>query len=182
MRDRTAGPVALSGVLAALMVVVLFLGSLIPSASIACPAIAGALAIPVVWELGTKKGLLLYLAVSILAFILAPNREAALFYVLFMGWYPVLRPLFQHLQKVRVPAKLLCYNAALIAESLLAIYVFALPDVVQEAAAQTPFLLAAYFLLANVCFFLYDRLLAVLTEQYVRRLRPKIFPPHHKDM
>ena len=68
MNDRKVFRVAFCGVMAGLMAAVMLLGTLIPLSTYICPMIAGALAIPVVWELGAGSGWLLYAAnpVSIL--------------------------------------------------------------------------------------------------------------------
>ena len=79
MRNRPSFRVAFCGVLAALMIVIMLLGTMIPATEYLCPAVAGVLIIPVVWEFGGKTGALLYLAVALLSLILSPNKEAALF-------------------------------------------------------------------------------------------------------
>ena len=97
MRNRLSFRVAFCGVLAALMIAVMLLGTMIPTTTYICPALAGVLLLPVVWEFGFRTGALLYLAVALLSLILSPNKEAALFFVLLFGWYPLLRPKLQHL-------------------------------------------------------------------------------------
>lgn len=92
MRNRLSFRVAFCGVLAALMIAVMLLGTMIPTTTYICPALAGVLLLPVVWEFGFRTGALLYLAVALLSLILSPNKEAALFFVLLFGWYPLLVP------------------------------------------------------------------------------------------
>ena len=125
MRNRTSFRVAFCGVLAALMVVLMLLGTMIPATEYLCPALAGVLIIPVVWEFGGKSGGLLYAAVALLSLILAPNKEAALFFVLLFGWYPLARPRLQHLKAkaLRVVLKLVLFNAALAAIFALLLFV-----------------------------------------------------------
>ena len=174
--------VAFCGILAALMLVIMLLGTMIPAATFICPMLAGALSIPVLWEFGTRSGILLYLAVSVLSLILAPDKEAALMFVCLLGWYPILRPKIQHLPQkpLRVGIKLVLFNAALVAVYALLLFVFTMPDLQAEAAEWTLPLLVVMILVGNVVFLLFDLLLYRLTEQYVVRLRPKLFahPPH----
>ena len=85
MRNRLSFRVAFCGVLAALMIAVMLLGTMIPTTTYICPALAGVLLLPVVWEFGFRTGALLYLAVALLSLILSPNKEAALFFVLLFG-------------------------------------------------------------------------------------------------
>ena len=133
--------------------------------------------IPVVWEFGGKAGGLLYAAVALLAFFLAPDKEAALCFVLLFGWYPVARPKLQHIRQkpVRLEVKLALFNAALLAISALLLFVFVMPDLQQEAQSWTALLLVAFFVLGNISFLLYDVVLGRIADLYVRRLRPNYF-------
>lgn len=180
MRNRTSFRVAFCGVLAALMVVIMLLGTMIPATEYLCPALAGVLIIPVVWEFGGKSGSLLYAAVALLSLILAPNKEAALFFVLLFGWYPLARPRLQHLKAkaLRVVLKLVLFNAALAAIFALLLFVLISPEVVRQAADWTGPVVAAMLVLGNAAFLIYDVLLARLSDWYVYRLRPKLFPHH----
>lgn len=180
MRNRTSFRVAFCGVLAALMVVIMLLGTMIPATEYLCPALAGVLIIPVVWEFGGKPGGLLYAAVALLSLILAPNKEAALFFVLLFGWYPLARPKLQHLKAkaLRVVLKLVLFNAALAAIFALLLFVLISPEVVAQAADWTGLAVAAMLVLGNAAFLIYDVLLSRLSDWYVCRLRPKLFPRH----
>ena len=75
---------ALCGVLAALAVVLLSFGALIPFSTFCCPILAMLCMIPVVEEYGRKSALLFYGAVSVLALLLAPDKEVALLFT-FLG-------------------------------------------------------------------------------------------------
>ncbi len=178
MPNKTSGRVALCGVLAALMLVVMLFGTMLPLSTYACPALAGAISIPVIWELGTKPGCLLYLAVSILSLLLAPDKEAALLFLFLLGWYPILRPKLQHLKKkpARVVVKLILFNLAICLVYALLLFVLTTPDLQAEAARWTGPLLAGMLLLGNVTFLLYDLMLSRVTDLYVYRLRAKLFP------
>ena len=81
---------ALCGVMAALSTVLLFLTGAAPVATLALPAIAGCLLIPVVVEVGLPWAFGVYGVCSVLGVFLAPDRQALLFYVLFFGHYPAL--------------------------------------------------------------------------------------------
>lgn len=181
MSDRRSFRVAFCGVMAGLMVALMLLGTLIPLSTYICPMLAGALAVPVVWELGRGSGWVLYAAVSVLSLILAPDKEAALLYALLLGWYPVLRPRLMRISKrpVRILVKLLLFNAAICAVYALLLFVFVSPDLQAEAADWTGCMLFGILLLGNFTFLVYDQLLARLTDRYVTRLRPKLFfHPH----
>lgn len=180
MNNKVSTRVAFCGMFAALMLVVMLLGTAIPMTLFLCPALAGALAIPIVWEFGSKAGLLLYAAVSLLSLLLAPDKEAALLFVFLLGWYPILRPKLQHIPSapLRVAVKLgICVGAVCAVYGLL-LFVFTMPDLQTEAEAWTLPLLLVMAVLGCVVFLLYDQLLARCRALYVSRLRPKIFGHH----
>ena len=81
---RQSRRMALCGVLAALAVVLLSFGALIPFSTFCCPILAMLCMIPVVEEYGRKSALLFYGAVSVLALLLAPDKEVALLFT-FLG-------------------------------------------------------------------------------------------------
>lgn len=181
MRNRTSFRVALCGVLAALMTAVMLLGTLIPGTTYLCPALAGAFLLPVLWELGVRAGGLVFLAVSLLSLFLAPDKQAALFFVLLFGWYPLLRPSLQRLRQkvIRWVVKFLLFNLALVAIALVTVFVLGLPLFGPEEQGGTTLVLLGTLVLGNVAFVLYDILLGRLGDLYVMRLRPKLFPKGH---
>ena len=91
MRKTESQKIALCGMLGALSVVLLLIGSALQIGTYAAPMLAAFLLIPVLEEYGTRYALTLYVCVAILAVLFVPETELALFYVLVMGYYPVLR-------------------------------------------------------------------------------------------
>ena len=91
MRKTESQKIALCGVLSALSVVVLLVGNVLQIGTYAAPMLASFLLIPVLEDYGKKYALLLYAVVSLLSLFLVPDKELVLFYVLVLGYYPVLR-------------------------------------------------------------------------------------------
>ena len=77
MRKTESQKIALCGVLGALSVVLLLLGSALQIGTYAAPMLAAFLLIPVLDEYGPKYALLLYATVSILSVLLVPELELA---------------------------------------------------------------------------------------------------------
>lgn len=161
--------------MAALAVTLLFLGGVVPLASIALPVLASIALIPVYAEYGAKWGFLWYLAVAGLGLLLTPDREAAILF-LFFGYYPMLRRSFGHirLRAARWLTKLLYLNASVVAAYALMIFVFRIGELSEDFASAEKWLLCAVLILANLCFILYDFLLARLEVLYHARLRPRL--------
>ena len=145
MRKTESQKIALCGVLSALSVVVLLVGNVLQIGTYAAPMLASFLLIPVLEDYGKKYALLLYAVVSLLSLFLVPDKELVLFYVLVLGYYPVLRVQLNNIRRgvLRWMAKFGCFNAAVVIMYALLIVVLAPPELVQEFAAEgTPMLLA----------------------------------------
>ena len=173
MRRQTSR-IALCGVVAALSVVVLFMTGIVPVATVALPAVAGCFLIAVVAETNVRWGVMVYAVVSVLSLFLVPDREAALLYVVFFGYYPAL---YGALGRVRNRVlcwvlKFLVFNAAIVLESLLAIFLLHIP-----MAEMLPFgwiSIPILWILFNAVFVLYDLSMNGLIVMYIRRLHPAI--------
>ncbi len=165
--------VAFCGAVAALSVVLMFLSGLIPVATLAIPAIAGCLLISVVAEAGVRWGFGVYGVCAVLSFFLAPDREAALFYILFFGYYPVLYALLGRIgsRVLRYVLKLGIFNAAVVTQALISVYLLGIPlETIAFLGKLTPLFL---LLAGNLVFLLYDFSLDGLIVQYFRRIHPQ---------
>ena len=168
-----AAPLAIGGVFAALAVILMLLGGLVPFATYVCPMLASVLLIPLLEHL--PKGLCWgwYGVVALLSALFCPDREAA-FLFLFLGWYPIVRPRLERLPTLpRILVKLLIFNAAVAAAYGLLIFVFELEALIEEAREMGWIMIAALAVLGNVSFLLFDRLLQILPLLYRERRRKK---------
>ena len=102
---------ALGGMLTAVSVVIMCLGSVIPINTYVCPVLCILVTRPVLDRCGRRIGWCYYLATAILSLLLAPDRAAALVYA-FLGYYPMLRPFFEKLGPVKGIAKLVFFTLA----------------------------------------------------------------------
>lgn len=168
---KQSGKIAFGGVLGALALVVMLM-TVIPTATYALPAIAGALFIPLVVEWGSKMGLTVYAAVAILSLIISPDKEAAFLFVAFFGHYPIVKALLErHVSKepLRWLCKLAVFNACVVAAYGLMIWAFKMPmDEFELFGVSVPWLLLGF---GNIVFVLYDIALTRVITLYVYRLR-----------
>lgn len=175
MRRTESQKIALCGMLGALSVVLLLLGSALQIGTYAAPMLAAFLLIPVLEEYGTRYALLLYVTVSILAVLFVPETELAFFYVFVMGYYPILRV---RLARLRPPLLRWIVKFAVLNAGTVLVYalLFALlgPAILDELLADGPAMLAALLAVGNLSFWLCDRALVNLTRFYRHVLRPKI--------
>ena len=166
---------ALGGVLGALSVVMLFFSGLFPFASIALPAVAGVLFMPIVVESGRRWAFFCYLAVAVLAALLVPDKEVVCLFVFYLGYYPILKSKIEELHHrwVQWGAKVLLFNAAILSAYSLMLHVFGLAAVADEFAGYTAAFLAVLLAVANLTNIVYDIALTRVISMYVHWFRPK---------
>lgn len=141
---------ATCSMMAALCVVLMVLGAILELGMYACPLFAGLCFIPIGQKYGRKYHITLYVASSILCFLMVPNMEENLMFVGLFGWYPIVRPVLQKLPKViRWICKLVIFNVVVIAIEWLVMTIL-----VPEAIEGT--LLWVLLILGNITFLAYD--------------------------
>lgn len=169
---KRSAKVAIGGVFSALSLV-LMLFTLFPYATYALAGLAGVMLLPVALECGKPWAFGAYGVVSVLSFLLAPDMEAKLLFVLFFGYYPILKLLLDRLNKgVGWLLKLLLFNAAMVGGYLLLLYVFGLPmDTFELFGVNLPLV---FLLIGNGVFWLYDRVLSGFVVMYCSQWHDRI--------
>ena len=147
----------MGGVFAALAVVIMNLGGLIPVATYVCPAICMVILSFVHMACGTKIAWTWYAAVSILSLLMSPDKEAAAVY-LALGHYPILKPKLDALKGTWL-WKLLFFNAVTLVTYWLLLHLLGFEQLAAEFSEMGVLLTAVMLLLGNVTFFLLDKLL-----------------------
>lgn len=158
-RNDNAKNMALGGVLAALSVVIMCLGGLIPLATYVCPMLCALLLKTVLQLCGSRVAWAWYGAVAILSLLMGPDKEAAAVFT-FLGYYPILKPKLDRM-KLKWLWKLLLFNAAILAMYWLLIHLFGMAQVAAEFSEMGTALLIVTLILGNVCFVLLDKLLGM---------------------
>ena len=122
--------IALGGMMAALAVVIMSLGGLIPIATFVCPMLCMLLLAFVSRMCGNRIGWAWYGAVAILSLLLGPDKEAAAVFV-FLGFYPIIKPRMDRMKLSRL-WKLLLFNVLILAMYALLIHMFGLEQIAAE--------------------------------------------------
>lgn len=164
--------VALAGVMTALSVLLLQLGAWIWLFAYLMPLLCGVLMIAVCQSADAKTAWLIYAAVSVLSVVLLNDKESALLYVLFFGYYPMVREKLRRIRHgaVQYVVKLLIFNAGVVAAELIVTFVLGVPFDLFLGKWSAPLLL----LMANLIFAIYERLLGMLTVIYAHKYKPRI--------
>lgn len=166
--------VALCGVSAALVLVLMFMTGLVPIATIALPALAGLALIPVTAQLGLAWGFGVYAATGVLSLILAPDREAGVYYLLFFGYYPVLTAVLGRIRSkpVLYSVKFLIFNAAVLVSGWIVSSVLGIE--MEELPVIGKYTVVLLWVLANIMFILYDIALGRIISMYYAKMHEKL--------
>lgn len=165
--------IALCGMLNALAVVLMNLGSLVPLATFCTPLLAMLVLLPVLEEYGPRMGWAAWVSVSILSLLLVTDRETALVYV-FFGWYPMVRPKVAAIKSkvLRFGVKLLICNGLIFTLYGL---VLRLMGLTADLLDSTRLMNALLLILGNLVFFLMDLVLQRMTLVWTVKLRKRFF-------
>ena len=117
-----------------------------------------------------------YCAVSLLSIFVTPNYEATLLFILFMGYYPILKYYLDQ-KKNRLLAwaiKLAVFNVAIVIFFLAFQYIFTSVDMLEGMEMFGKYAVLVLWAAANLFFFIYDYALTQLTDMYINWFRKKI--------
>lgn len=149
----------ISGMVSALSVVIMLLTNIMPSMMYVIPIITGAIVFAVNEIIGKKWALGVFFVTSFISFVLLTDKEAALNYTLFFGYYPLLKPLYEKLPKVLSwGVKVLTFNVALVTIGLIVTFIFKLPFLDEDMGKFTIPIFAVLF---NIVFVMYDIMFTV---------------------
>lgn len=165
-----SGKVALGGIVTAVCTVLMFLTGLIPIGTYALPAIAGVTLMVIVVELGSRWAWMVYLAVSVLAALMAADKEAVMLFIIFFGYYPILKYHIEHLHSrvIQMLLKFIVFNISMIAAFFIAIKLLSVPeDSFEVFGISLPWV---FLILGNFVFLMYDYSLTGLISMYITRL------------
>lgn len=175
-----AAKTAIGGMATALSVVLL-LPTVLDVLYIALPAAAGMITLFCVIELSRGWAFGVYAATSLISVLVVPNKEAVVLYVLFFGYYPIIKGLIEGKIKNRVleyVIKVLVFNVAVFAAEYIFFKIMNIPLTefldVEEGTFLAKFAIPILFALANVMFFLLDFLYTASVTLYLNRWQ-KVF-------
>ncbi len=164
--------VALCGITAALITAVMA-AAYFPFLTYAIPAIAGALIMIPLVEIGKLFAVGTYIVTALLVMLLA-EPEAKLMYVCFFGYYPVVKAVFEKIRfrVIEYILKLAVFNMAVTTVYLLLADIFMID--MEGIGDYGKYGIIILYAVGNVAFLIYDICLAKLCTVYMYRLHPKI--------
>ncbi len=170
---------AVGGIVAALSLVLMISVAIIPFMTYALPALAGAFIVFVVIEIDKKWAAGVYAAVAILGIFLVPEKEVAVLYLAFFGYYPILKAVIESKTGTVVGwiLKILTFEITMIVSYWLMIKFMGVTiDEMDEFGVWAiPMLLG----LGTFAFIMYDIAISKLVILYLKRWR-KYFKRYFK--
>ncbi len=176
MANKKTYSTALGGMVAALAVVLMFFTGVFPFATYALPALAGLLMVVIVIDFDIKWALSVYAAVSILSLLITPDREAAIMFIAFFGYYPILKSVYEKIKSriIEWVLKILTFNVAVVGAYYAIVNFFGMPDIMSEIEEMGKYGLWIFLGLANITFLIYDIAITKIITLYLNWFKPKI--------
>ena len=165
--------IAFGGIASALCVLLMFSAAILPFMMYAFPMLSGLLIYAVSYECGRKTGLAAYVSVATLILILSPEKESALLFALFFGYYPILSVYMDRLR-----SKLLQWviRFSVLNIAIAAVYFILMKVLVAVDSEEfTKYSMIFFFVCWNLLLIVYDKLIRILTVRYVKTFRKKLF-------
>lgn len=153
--------------MAALAVVIMCMGTLIPAATFICPMACMVLQTVVMKKTGKRIAWAWYGAVGILSLLLAPDKEAAAVFV-FLGYYPIIKPWVDR-RRFAVVWKLVLFNVSILVMYWILIHLLGLQSVAEDFKELGTIMTVVTLVLGNVTLFLFDYNLTMIDKKTKRR-------------
>ncbi len=165
---------AVCGLSTALSVVLMFVSGFFYSLTYVAPLVLGFLMVMVCKTFGAKSALCVYFASAFLSLILVSQKESAIIYTLFFGYYPIIK---QYLDKVKpkiisAALKLTIFNACIALTEIICVYILGIPFF--EDGVFSVSMIAAFAALMNIVFIFYEIALKYFNIVYERKIEKQI--------
>lgn len=163
--------IAVCAVFTAMSVALLFIGGAAFVLVYIMPMVTSMLMIILRKTFGVSAALITYAATSILSFILVPDRECMLMYVLFFGYYPIVYPSLEKIKVLKWVVKLLLFNSMAALVQLALIFLFNIPFLEE---GEGIYIIVIFTVLMNILFIIYDFVIKNTFVLYEKKLEKRI--------
>ena len=168
---KKTGYLTFGAVMGALAVVTMLM-SYVPTLTYSIPALAGMFVMVVVIEIGPKWAFFSYVAAATVSMLVA-EPEAALFFVLLFGCYPIIKVYLERIKPkfLGYVCKLLIFNAAI---ALVYLVFMKLMGVPTDFSGVEMYVIAGMLVLANAVFLVYDYAVKSVSAWYLFKLHSRV--------
>lgn len=175
-RSRTYSfNIAFCGIVCALSILFMYM-SLIPAMTYVVPAVSGLLIWTVCEQINRKWAILAYCALSLLLFLLLPEKEAFVFFVIFFGYYPTVRDLLVKIKPAPLSwlLRFAVFNVAIVAGFQLLTYIIGLNKLLEGMEGFGEAAVYILWLMADFAFVFYDLCIPQAQFAYVKWVKTRL--------
>lgn len=152
----------------------MLLTTIVPIANYSLPAIAGLISAAIVIEFDVKYAFTVFLATSLIAALIVPDKEPVALFILLFGYYPIVKSLVEKNKNIffQLVLKFLIFNAAVLLFFFVSVNLLEIPkDSFNLFGNYIPVI---FLILGNIGFILYDYALNGLIRMYINQIHPKV--------
>lgn len=165
---------ALGGMCVALSTALMLTSSIIPFMIYAIPGMASLLILFIMAECNKKWAIAVYFCTCVVTAMLVPEKEAVAIYIAVLGYYPVLKTVFDKIKNkpLKYIVKSAFFLIIITAAYLVMIKLFGISS---ELLTETQkYYIPVLYVLGLAAFLLYDRSLEMFEFTYYRKWQKKI--------
>lgn len=168
--------IAFSGILTALAVVVMLLGSYFTVAAYALTGVASFLVYVIRTECDLRHGIAAYVCICLLGLLFVPYKEIVWLFLLLAGYYPLLKNRLDTLRfpLLRVAVKLLICNSTMVFFFYSTVNLIYTGQMLPEYAQYAKLLAIGFVILGNAAFLCFDLALGRVLRFYRQHLSPRL--------
>lgn len=118
---------------------------------------------------GLSSAVISFVSTSLLSLLLVPDKECALMYIFFFGYYPII---LDAINKIKVPLlkwliKLAIFNVMISLCQIVLVYVFGIPFI---SDGEGKYFIIIFVILMNLLLIIYDLLISKMKILYEHRI------------
>ena len=150
-------------------------GSIVPALAYAVPAISGIVLWSISEQINKKWAYLSYGAVALLSLMLVPEMEANCFFILLLGYYPILCDDLKRIKNtvLRYLIKLLVFNITVVIAYNILCTILSADKMLEGMESFGQFAVYVLWGAGFIAFIIYDKFLDVAKELYIKIIKPK---------
>lgn len=154
----------------------MFLTGFMPLFVYLIPAVAGAMLLIIYVEIDAKWSFFTYVSVAVLCLFITPDKEASLLYIMFLGYYPILKMFIEKIDNIvfKWLLKMIFYNLMIILYYQIIIRIIVNADLTDDINELGKYGALIFLAITNIVFIVYDIAVSRLKDMYVKWFRKKV--------
>lgn len=162
--------IAIGGVLTALTLVCLYAASFVPAIELTLYALSSIFIPAMMIETKGKGGWVLYIACSLLALLILPNKVGAFPYIFFFGIYGIVK---YYIEKIKSPVVQIALKLAVFT-AIMVIFYFFFYNLFFGVISLPNLPILVLLVAGEIMFILYDAILSLIITYYYNSIHSRI--------